>query len=144
MLTFIVKRLLLAVLVLVGISLLSFALLSLAPGDPARILAGQQATPTVVAEIRHSWGLDQPAPVRYLTYMSHVVRGDLGHSYMQDEDVLPAILSRFPNTAKLALAGIICEMLVAFPLGVLAAARAGGWLDRTLLAVTAVSISTPT
>ncbi|MGH2409654.1 MAG: glutathione ABC transporter permease GsiC, partial [Chloroflexota bacterium] len=82
MLTFIVKRVLLAVLVLVGISMLSFALLSLVPGDPARILAGQQATPAVVAEIRHSWGLDQPAPIRYLTYMSHVVRGDLGRSYM--------------------------------------------------------------
>jgi len=143
-LTFIAKRVLLAVLVLVGISLVSFALLSLVPGDPARVLAGQQATPAVVAEIRHSWGLDQPAPVRYLTYMSHVVRGDLGHSYLQDEDVLPAILSRFPQTAELALAGILCEMLIAVPLGILAAARSGGWLDRTLLAVTAISISTPT
>ena len=144
MLTFIVKRLFLAVLVLVGISMLSFALLSLVPGDPARLLAGQQASPAVVAQIRHSWGLDQPAPIRYLTYMSHVVRGDLGRSYMEDEDVLPAILSRFPNTAKLALAGIICEMIVAFPLGVAAAARSGGWLDRALLAFTALSISTPT
>jgi peptide/nickel transport system permease protein len=141
---YIVKRLALAVIVLLGVSLFSFTLISLVPGDPARVLAGQQATPSVLAQIRHGWGLDRPAPIRYLSYMSHVLRGDFGHSYIEDEDVLPAILERFPRTAELALAGLICEMLVAFPLGTLAAARSGGWLDRALLAVTAISISTPT
>jgi peptide/nickel transport system permease protein len=141
---YIVKRLALAVIVLLGVSLFSFTLISLVPGDPSRVLAGQQATPSVLAQIRHGWGLDRPAPIRYLSYMSHVLRGDFGHSYIEDEDVLPAILGRFPRTAELALAGLICEMLVAFPLGTLAAARSGGWLDRGLLAVTAISISTPT
>jgi peptide/nickel transport system permease protein len=141
---YIAKRLALAVIVVVGVSLFSFTLISLVPGDPARVLAGQQATPSVLAQIRHGWGLDRPAPIRYLSYMSHLLRGDFGHSYIEDEDVLPAILGRFPRTAELALAGLICEMLVAFPLGTLAAARSGGWLDRGLLAVTAISISTPT
>lgn len=144
MVAYIAKRLALAVIVVVGVSLFSFTLISLVPGDPARVLAGQQATPSVLAQIRHGWGLDRPAPIRYLSYMSHLLRGDFGHSYIEDEDVLPAILGRFPRTAELALAGLICEMLVAFPLGTLAAARSGGWLDRGLLAVTAISISTPT
>ena len=144
MLAYLAKRLFWAVLVLLGLSMVSFALLSLVPGDPARVLAGQQATPSVLAQIRHGWGLDQPVPVRYLRYMSHLLRGDLGHSYFQDEDVLPAILSRLPQTVELALAGLLCELLVAFPLGTLAAARPGGWLDRALLALTAISISTPT
>jgi peptide/nickel transport system permease protein len=142
--TYVLKRVAQAILVLLGVSLVSFTLISLVPGDPARVLAGQQATPAVLAQIRHGWGLDRPAPIRYLTYMGHVVRGDFGHSYIEDEDVLPALLSRLPRTAELALAAILCELVVALPLGALAAARAGGLLDRGLLAVTAVSISTPT
>jgi peptide/nickel transport system permease protein len=141
---YLLKRVALAVLVLIGLSLVSFTLVSLVPGDPARVLAGQQATPAVLAQIRHGWGLDRPAPIRYLSYIGHLVRGDFGHSYIEDEDVLPALLSRLPQTAELALAAILCEMLVALPLGALAAARAGGFLDRGLLALTAVSISTPT
>jgi peptide/nickel transport system permease protein len=144
MLAYIARRLAWAVLVLLGLSLVSFILLSLVPGDPARVLAGQQATPAVIAQLRHGWGLDRPLPLRYLQYLSHLVRGDLGHSYIQDEDVLPAVLSRLPQTAQLAVSGLLCELLVAFPLGVLAASRAGSWLDRGLLAVTALSISTPT
>jgi peptide/nickel transport system permease protein len=144
MLAYIARRLVWAVLVLLGLSLVSFTLLSLVPGDPARVLAGQQATPAVIAQIRHGWGLEQPLPIRYLQYLGHLVRGDLGHSYIQDEDVLPAVLSRLPQTVELAVAGLLCELLVAFPLGVLAASRAGGWLDRGLLALTALFISTPT
>jgi peptide/nickel transport system permease protein len=141
---YLLKRVALAVLVLIGLSLVSFTLISVVPGDPARVLAGQQATPAVLSQIRHGWGLDRPAPIRYLSYIAHLLRGDFGHSYIEDEDVLPALLSRLPQTAELALAAILCEMLVALPLGALAAARAGGFLDRGLLALTAVSISTPT
>jgi peptide/nickel transport system permease protein len=141
---YLLKRVALAILVLIGLSLVSFTLISVVPGDPARVLAGQQATPAVLSQIRHGWGLDRPAPIRYLSYIAHLLRGDFGHSYIEDEDVLPALLSRLPQTAELALAAILCEMLVALPLGALAAARAGGFLDRGLLALTAVSISTPT
>jgi peptide/nickel transport system permease protein len=144
MLAYLIKRLLWAVLVLLGLSLVSFTIISLVPGDPAKALAGPQTPPTVLAEIRHGWGLDRPLPLRYLGYLGHLARGDLGRSYIQDEDVLTAILSRLPQTVQLAIAGIVCELLVAFPLGIVAAARAGGLLDRTLLAITAVSISTPT
>ncbi len=144
MTAYLLKRIAQAVLVLLGVSLVSFTLISLVPGDPARVLAGQQATPALLAQIRHGWGLDRPVPLRYLSYMGHVLRGDFGHSYIEDEDVLPALLSRLPQTAELAVAAILCELLVALPLGTLAAARAGGLLDRGLLTATAVSISTPT
>lgn len=144
MLLYIAKRLLWALLVLLGLSAVSFAVLSMVPGDPARTLAGPQASPAVLVQIRHGWGLDQPAGLRYLWYLGHVAHGDLGRSFSQDQEVLPAILSRLPQTVELAAAGLLCELLIAFPLGVLAAARAGGWLDRGLLALTAVFISTPT
>lgn len=144
MLAFLVKRLLWALIVLFGLSLVSFTIISLVPGDPARALAGPQTPPDVLVAIRRGWGLDRPLPLRYLTYLGHLVRGDLGRSYIQNEDVVQAILSRLPQTAELAVCGLLCELLVAFPLGTIAAARAGGWLDRALLALTAISISTPT
>jgi len=144
MAVYIVKRLLWAVAVLLGLSIISFTLLGLVPGDPARILAGPQATPSVLAQIRHGWGLDQPLPLRYLHYLQHAVHGDFGRSFSQDQDVVPAILSHLPQTLELALSGLLCELLIALPLGVLVAWRAGGWLDRGLLAMTAIFISTPT
>jgi peptide/nickel transport system permease protein len=144
MLAYIIRRLLWAVLVILGISLIAFFLLSHVPGDPARVMAGPQASPTVVAEIRHNWGMDQPWPIRYLTYLGHALHGDLGRSYLQDEAVLPAILSHLAQTVELAVCGLLAELLIAFALGTLAAARSGGWLDRALLALTAISISTPT
>src|SRR5207253_2003047 len=116
--------------VLLGLSLVSFTIISLVPGDPARALAGPQTPPNVLVQIRHGWGLDRPLPLRYLSYLGHVARGDLGRSYIQDESVLSAIFSRLPQTVELALAGILCELLVAFPLGIVAAARSGGLLDR--------------
>jgi len=144
MLVYVVKRLLWAVVVVLGISLLAFVLLSRAPGDPARVYAGPQASSALVAAIRHGWGLDRPLPIRYLSYLGHLLHGDLGHSFLQDQDVLPAILARLPATVQLALCGLLTELLVAFALGSLASARPGGWLDRALLAVTVISISTPT
>jgi peptide/nickel transport system permease protein len=144
MLPYIARRLLWAVVVILGISLIAFFLLSHVPGDPARVLAGPQASPMVVAEIRHNWGLDQPWPVRYLSYLEHGLHGDLGRSYLQDEPVLTAILSHLPQTVQLAVCALLCELLIAFMLGTLAAARPGSPLDRALLALTAVSISTPT
>lgn len=144
MIGYVARRLAWAVLVVLGISLIAYAMLSRVPGDAAKILAGPQATPALLAEIRHGWGLDRPWPVRYLEYLGHAVRGDLGRSYVQDEAVLPAILSHLPQTAELAVSGLLCELLIAAALGTLTALRPGGWIDRALLAVTAISIATPT
>jgi peptide/nickel transport system permease protein len=130
--------------VILGISLIAFFLLSHVPGDPARVLAGPQASPMVVAEIRHNWGLDQPWPLRYLSYLEHALHGDLGHSYIQDQDVLAAIGEHLPQTMELAICALLCELLIALALGTLAAAHPGSLLDRALLTFTAITISIPT
>ena len=141
---FVLRRLGWAALILCGLSLITFLLLSRVPGDPARALAGPQADPRAVALIRANWGLDRPLPARYLSYLSHAVRGDFGRSYSLNQEVLPAVLETLPRTGELALCGLLCELGVALGLGTLAAARAGGPLDRALLALTALLISTPT
>src|SRR5579884_1902858 len=111
MLRYVIRRLLWMLLVLLGISLITYALTYLMPGDPARRIAGVGASPQVVASIRHQLGLDQPFWVQYWTYLTNVVHGNFGYSYVQNVPVLPTIWARFPVTAQLAVGGVIVELL---------------------------------
>jgi peptide/nickel transport system permease protein len=130
MLVYVVRRLLWGLLVLFGVSLITFVTAFAVPADPARLIGGIHATRAALANIRHVYGLDQPLPVQYLHYMQHVLHGDLGHSYALSESVLPAILARLPATAVLALAGLLCELVIGLPVGVLAALHARRTPDR--------------
>src|SRR4051794_30926277 len=104
---YIVRRLLWGLLVLFGVSVITFVVAFAVPADPARNIGGIHATRVALANIRHAYGLDQPLPVQYVHYMQHVAMGDLGRAYSVSEDVLPAILSRLPYTAVLAVCGIL-------------------------------------
>jgi len=106
-----------ALLVLLGIIVLTFLLTYIVPADPARMIAGQSATVETVARIRHELGLDQSLPVRFGRYLSHIVRGDLGRSYAQKVDVGELLRSRLPATVKLMVAGILFELLIGLPAG---------------------------
>lgn len=143
MLRYTVRRLLWAVVVLFGISLITFALTYFMPGDPARRIAGVGASPAVVAGIRHQLGLDQPFWVQYWRYISRAVRGDFGYSYVQNVPVLPSIWARFPVTAQLALGGVIVELLVGLPTGIISAYRRGSLVDRTATLVALLGLSAP-
>jgi ABC-type dipeptide/oligopeptide/nickel transport system permease component len=141
MLRFLVRRLLLMVLVLLGISVITYGLTYLMPGDPARRLAGPGATPDVVRSIRRQLGLDQPFWVQYGRYIGNVLHGDFGYSYVQNVAVLPTILARFPVTAQLAVGGVFVELLIGLPTGVISAYRRGSFFDRsaTLFALTGLA-----
>jgi ABC-type dipeptide/oligopeptide/nickel transport system permease component len=138
-----IRRLLWALLVLFGISLITFALTYFMPGNPARRIAGVGASPAVVASIRHQLGLDQPFWVQYWRYISNAVRGNFGYSYVQNIPVLPSIWERFPVTAQLAIGGIIVELLVGLPTGIISAYKRGSLADRTATLVALLGLSAP-
>jgi len=138
---YLLQRLAWMLVVLLGVSLITFGLTYLMPGDPARRLAGVNAAPEVVHNIRQQLGLDQPFWVQYSRYLGHLLHGDFGYSYQLQLPVLPTILERFPVTAQLAVGGVIVELLIGLPTGVISAYKRGSLFDRaaTLFALGGLS-----
>jgi peptide/nickel transport system permease protein len=143
MIRYIARRLLLAIPVLFGVSLITFGLTYLLPADPARMYAGPNASVETVNSIRHQLGLDQPFYVQYVTYLGRVLRGDLGFSYKLQLPVGAAIMSRFPYTLQLTAAGIFFELLLGLPLGLISALRRGTWMDRTAMLFAFFAVAAP-
>jgi len=140
---FLTRRLGWSILVLFALAVITFVLTYVLPADPARMIAGVRASAEDVARIRHQLGLDQPFLVQLGQYLGRLLHGDFGYSYSQNQPVLPLILSRFPATAQLAVAGLLLELCIGIPLGVLAAVRHGGWVDRFSTVSTVVLVSAP-
>jgi peptide/nickel transport system permease protein len=140
---YIVRRLAWGLVVLSVVMMITFVLTYVLPADPARAIAGANATPADVAAIRHSLGLDRPFLAQLVGYVGNVLHGDFGFSYHQHKDVLPLILSRFPATAQLAIAGLGIELLIGIPLGIMAATRRGSLWDRSATVFTVVLVSAP-
>lgn len=132
-----------AVLILLGVSAITFVLLYALPADPARMIAGRSATAQTVANIRHQLGLDQPLLVQFWTYLSGLLQGDLGRSYAQKTEVATLIAARIPATLALMAAGILVEVVLGLTLGVIAALRRGGFVDRTVMAMAFIGVSAP-
>jgi peptide/nickel transport system permease protein len=143
MLSFLARRLLSTIPVLLIVSVLVFLLLRLTPGDPAQLLAGDQATAEQVAQIRTNLGLDRSIPEQYLLWLGHMFQGDLGQSFYYKTDVVTLIGQRLEPTMSLALITILVAVSVSVPLGVLAAWRHGGWLDRGLMGFSVLGFSIP-
>ncbi len=129
MLRFIVRRLLLMIPVLFGLSVLLFAWVRALPGDPARSLLGDKATPESVARVNAQYGFDRPILEQYVTYIGALLRGDFGTSPRTGQPVLQTFLDRFPATVELSIAALLFAVVVGIPLGYLAARRAGGVID---------------
>jgi peptide/nickel transport system permease protein len=143
MAAYIVRRLLLLVPVLLGVSLGSFGLLQLVPGDPALILAGQEATEEVLAQIRHEYGLDRPLPIQFLVYLRNAVRGNLGISIQSRQPVATLIAQRFPFTLRLAFLAILFSAALGVVAGIIAATRRNSVVDLAALFGSLVGISLP-
>ncbi len=139
---YLVRRLLQAILVLLAVSLLAFALIYLS-GDPVRALVPIDARPEDVENIRRGFGLDQPIYVQYVTFLEHALQGDLGQSFKYRTNALELVLQRLPQTLLLASTSILLAVCVAIPLGVLSATRRGGVVDVIGTAFSLLSISTP-
>ena len=143
MLQLLAKRLVQSVLILFGVSAITFVLLYALPADPARMLAGRSATAKTVENIRHELGLDKPLVVQFGHYVGGLVQGDLGRSYAQKTQVSTLIAARLPATLTLMAAGIALEVLFGMLLGVTAALHRGKLADRVIMISSFVGVSAP-
>ncbi|HEY7877705.1 MAG TPA: ABC transporter permease, partial [Gemmatimonadaceae bacterium] len=143
MLSFILRRLLLAVPTLAGVLVVTFLLLFIAPGDPVMEMVGERADSTTVAQLRHQLHLDESRPRQFAAYAGGVLRGDLGTSFITGRPIARDVAQRFPKTLELAGAAMLLAAVLGISVGVITAARPNGWLDRLTLAVTYLGISFP-
>jgi len=142
-LRYIVRRLLLLVPILLGVSLLIFFWIRALPGSPAEALLGERATPALVKQLRERYGLDKPVYRQYFAYLRATVSGDLGVSVATHRKVVEEIRQRFPATIELALAAMVFAVVVGIPLGFFAAKRYGGFFDNATLVGSLLGISVP-
>ena len=143
MLRYFVRRVLLAIPVLLGVATLVFSLIHLVPGDPAQAMLGDGASPNDIAELRTNLGLDQPLLAQYVTFMSHAVTGDLGRSFRTGQPVTTMIAERVPATAELAIAAMLVAIVIAIPLGVIAAVFRGTAIDYGAMTFALAGVSIP-
>ncbi|MBS7335093.1 MAG: ABC transporter permease [Eubacteriales bacterium] len=143
MLKYILKRLVALIPVIMGVTLLVFVIMQLAPGNPARMILGEMATPEQVAALEEEMGLNKPLLVRYFNYMLNFLRGDMGTSYYKSTSVVSEVMSRFPYTAKLAGVAAILTLIMSIPIGVMAAVKQNSVFDNASLVVTLLGISMP-
>src|SRR5919201_5798625 len=140
---YVVRRLLQLLPIALGVTVLVFFLIHLVPGDPARTILGNQATPHRVALLRHAWGLDRPLPVQYEKFMARIVHGDLGSSLFYGISAGRLVLDRLPVTLWLIGFGALLSMVIAVPLAVLAATKRNRIPDHLVRAVPLAGLGFP-
>ncbi len=144
MLRFVVRRLILLIPILIGLSILIFLYLRALPGSPAVALLGERATPETIAAIENDYGLDEPIYVQYWRYTKNIIlEFDLGTSSQTRQAITEELRLRFPATVELALGAMIFATILGIPLGFIAAKRYGTWIDQTSLIVSLIGISIP-
>ena len=143
MLRYVTGRFAQALLILLGISLVTYVLLYLVPADPVRQIAGRSATPETVESIRRQLGLDLPLWQQYLRYLGNLLQGDIGRSYIQKTEVAELIASRLPATLLLLAGTITVELLIGITAGLVAAAKRGSVVDRAIMVGAFAAVSAP-
>jgi peptide/nickel transport system permease protein len=143
MLGFVVRRLLATIPVLAIVAVFVFLLLRLTPGDPAAVIAGENANAAQIADIRARLGLDRPLATQFVVWLGRLLQGDLGESFFYKKTVAELILERLEPTLMLSLCTIVLAVAIAIPLGVLAAYRQGSWVDRATMAFAVLGFSVP-
>lgn len=143
MIWFFVRRVLVSLAVLLGISLVVFLMLHLISDSPGRAVLGQQATQAAVDAFNRDHGYDRPVLVQYLDYLLQLLRGDLGRSYKLNEDVGTLLLQNAPRSAMLSVAGLLLALVIAIPLGILQAVRRGRFIDRAATSASYLLYATP-
>jgi ABC-type dipeptide/oligopeptide/nickel transport system permease component len=144
MIAYVSRRLLAAIPVVLGVSILTFSVLQLLPGDPVLVMLGDSDdSPERIAELRARLGLDEPIPIQYARFLGNLFRGDLGRSIRSNRPVLEEIRQQAPSTLVLTLSGLGLAVVLGVMLGVLAAHHRGRWLDRMSVALSLLGVSMP-
>ncbi len=143
MLKHLAQRLVMSIPVLLGVLLLGFLLLQLVPGDVARVIAGPTATQEVVEQIRGDLGLDKPLAIQFLLYLLRVLQGDLGYSMINNTAVAKELAEALWPTAELVIACLVWAIPAGIALGAIAAMNHGRWIDRAVIAISVIGVSTP-
>ena len=137
------RRFIASVVTLLGTAFLTFFLLNAVPGDVARVIAGAKATPEVIKDIHAKYHLDDPLWQRFGLYLTQLAHGDLGHSYVSDQPVAEALITRLPTTAALTGLAVMMWVALAVPFGVLTARFRDTWFDRSVLVAATLTLSLP-
>lgn len=140
---YLARRVVQAVLILLGVTFVTFILLYLLPADPARQIAGRSATAATVQSIRQQLGLDLPLWQQYLRYLGNLAQGDMGRSYIQRTEVASLVWSRLPATLLLMAGAIVCELVIGLTAGILAAVRRGRPTDTAIMVASFLGVSAP-
>ncbi len=143
---YLARRLLSMIPVLLGITLITFLVMQVVPGDPLQLMVdpkGRELDPETIRAIKAKWGLDLPVHLQYLRFLSNALRGDLGFSYRFNRDVNITVLERIPATATLAIAAMVLAMLIGITLGIASAVRHRSWFDVGSMVFALAGVSTP-
>lgn len=140
---YVIKRLVMLIPVLIGVTFLVYFIISLSPGDTAAMLAGEDADAATIEALRKELGLDQPVIVQYAKYMLNLLQGDMGNSYKTGRPVTNMIVSCFPNTAKLAFWSILVAVGIALPIGIISATKQYSMFDNVGMVVALIGVATP-
>lgn len=143
MLNFLFRRVLAVMPVLLVVAIIVFMMLRMTPGDPAAVIAGDSASAADINRVRTELGLDKALPVQFLAWLGQVLQGDLGYSFFYKMEVSQLIAQRLGPTLSVAGWTMVLTVLMAVPLGLLAAWRRGGWLDRSIMAASVAGLSIP-
>ena len=143
MLRFVARRLALMVPVLVGLSILLFVWIRALPGDPARALLGERATPGAIERVNKIYGFDQPVLTQYFTYVGRLLHGDFGSSTRDGRAVVTTFLEQFPATVELSIAALLFAIVLGIPLGYWAGRHTGGWVDNLVVSGSLLGVVTP-
>jgi peptide/nickel transport system permease protein len=143
MTTYILRRLLLAIPVLIGVSFLVFWSIRLIPGDPAVAIAGELATPELIAKVREDMGLDQPILVQYSRYLWRTLQGDMGRSVKSNLPVAKEITDRLPRTLQLAFTALVLSAVIGIPIGIFSATKPNSWFDGGSMTFALLGVSMP-
>jgi len=143
MIKYIIRRILAMIPVLIGITFLVFMIMQMAPGDPARLVLGENASPEALEAKREEMGLNAPVLVQYARYMWDLLHGDMGESYISGRAVSTQIAAYFPYTVKLALVSAVVSIIIAIPLGIVAAVKQNTVFDNASMVISLIGISMP-
>jgi peptide/nickel transport system permease protein len=140
---YILRRLLSLIPVLLGVSIVVFALIRMIPGDPVIVMLGERARPEDVERVRAELGFDQPIVVQYLDWIGRVLQGDLGKSIINRTDVMVELQSRLAATLELVIFGLLIGLIIGVSVGIISALRRGSWIDLTVTAGSLIGVSMP-